>query len=67
MLCKAHGIEERKIEEKAHGNLLKRSNDLEEIDNPEETSVIVGEQTNKKKEIVKQVLFEDVMNYGISI
>ena len=65
-LCKTHGIEERKIEEKAHGNLLRRSNDIEEMDNPDDNSVIVGEEpeTYQKKEIVKQVLYDDVINYG---
>lgn len=65
-LCKTHGIDDRKIEEKAHGNILRRSNDIEEMDNPEDNSVIVGEEpeTYQKKEIVKQVLYEDVINYG---
>lgn len=65
LLCKTHGIEERKIEEKAHGNVLKKANEVDEAENPDEPSfMIVLEPTNKKKEIVKQVLFEDVMNYG---
>ena len=36
------------------------------MDNPEDNSVIVGEEpeTYQKKEIVKQVLYEDVINYG---
>ena len=66
LLCKTHGIEERKIEDKAHGKLLKRSNEIDENENLDEISMIVQEQEqpNKKKEIVQQVLYEDVMNYG---
>ena len=44
LLCKTHGIEERKIEDKAHGLKLKRANDIEDIEAAEKASIIILEK-----------------------
>lgn len=69
LLCKTHGIEERKIEDKVHGNLLKRTNEKEENENQEEVNLVpvVEKQVSKRNEIVKRVLYEDVMNFGYEL
>lgn len=67
LVCKTHGIEERKTEDnKLQSHILKRVVDKEDTENNEEISIIVLPEKQQiiKKEIVKRVLYEDVMNYG---